>query len=169
VAGTRSPSPGGEHLGDEEWVAGGHGEYLVGIDRAGRAQPPDRVWRQAPQWQPTDPTRGRHLAEQLLEGMLAGQLVVAVGQDQDGRQLGDPAGQVAQHVQGGLISPVDVLHHQDGRMPGPVQLGPHRGQHRVPLAALRQRPGQLGADLADQVAERSQGPRGAQVVAVADQ
>ena len=54
-------------------------------------------------------------------------------------------------------------------MPGPVQLGPQRGQHRVPLAALRQRPGQLGADLADQVAERPQGPRGAQVVAVADQ
>ena len=54
-------------------------------------------------------------------------------------------------------------------MPGPVQLGPQRGQHRVPLPALGQRPGQLGADLADQVTERPQGPRRAQVVAMAAQ
>ena len=158
-----------EDLGDEERVAGGHGEHLVGVDPAGRAQLSDRVLRQAPQRQPTDPARRRHLAEQLLEGMLAGQLVVAVGQHQDGRQFGDPAGQVPQHVQGGLVGPVHVLHHQDGRVPGPVQLGPQRSRHRVPLATLGQRPGQLGADAADQVTERPQGPRGAEVVAVADQ
>ena len=163
------PVPGREHLGDEERVARRHGEHLVGVDPAGRAQPPDRVRRQAPQRQPVDPARGRRLAEQLLQGMLAGQLVVAVGQHQHSRQLGDPAGQVAQHVQGGLVGPVHVLHHQDGRVPGPVQLGPQRGQHCVPLPALGQRPGQLGADLADQVTERPQSPRGAQVVAVADQ
>jgi hypothetical protein len=161
--------PAGQHLGDEKRVAGGRGEHPAGVDLAGRAQPPDRVRRQAPQRQPAHPARGRRLAEQRLEGMLAGQLVVAVGQHQDGRQLGDPPGQEAQHVQGGLVGPVHVLHHQDGRVPGPVQLGPQRGQHRVPLAALRQRPGQLGADVADQVAERPQGPRRAQVVAVADQ
>ena len=60
--------PAGEDLGDEERVAGGHGEHLVGVDLAGRAQPPDRVFRQAPQRQPADPARGRRLAEQLLEG-----------------------------------------------------------------------------------------------------
>ena len=158
-----------EDLGDEERVARRHGEHLVGVDPAGGAQPPDRVRRQAPQWQPLDPARGRRLAEQLLQGMLSGQLVVAVGQHQHRRQAGDPACQVSQHVQGGLVGPVHVLHHQDGRVPGPVQLGPQRGQHCVPLAALGQRPGQLGADLADQVPERPQGPRGAEVVAVADQ
>jgi hypothetical protein len=140
---------GGEHLGDEERVAGGQGEYLAGVDPAGRAQPPDRVRRQAPQWQPAGPARGGRLPEELLEGVLAGQLVVAVGQDQDGRQLGDPACQVAQHVQGGLVGPVDVLDDQNGRVPGPVELGPQRGQHRVPLAAFPQRPGQPGADAAD--------------------
>ena len=113
----------------------------AGVDPAGRAQPPDRVLRQAPQRQPADPARGRRLPEQLLQGMLAGQLVVAVGQHQHSRQLGDPAGQVPQHVQGGLVGPVHVLHHQDGRVPGPVQLGPQRGQHRVPLAALAPAPG----------------------------
>jgi len=116
--------PAGEHLDDEKRIARRHGEHLVGVDPAGRAQPPDRVRRQAPQRQPTDPARGRRLPEELLEGMLAGQLVVAVGQDQDSRQLGDPAGQVAQYVQGGLVGPVDVLDDQDGRVPGPVQLGP---------------------------------------------
>jgi hypothetical protein len=54
-------------------------------------------------------------------------------------------------------------------VPGPVQLGPQRSRHRVPLATLRQRPGQPGADLADQITERPKGPRRAQVVAVADQ
>ena len=141
----------------------------MGVDRVRRTQLLYCLLRQAPQRQPADPARGRRLAEQLLQRVLAGQLVVAVGQHQQGRQAGDPAGQVAQHVQGGLVGPVHVLHHQDGRVPGPVQFGPQRGRHRVPLAALPQRPGQLGADLPDQVAERPQGPRGAQVVAVADE
>jgi hypothetical protein len=161
--------PGGQHLGDEKRVPRRHGEHVVGVDPAGRAQPPDRVLRQVPQPQPADPARGRRLPEELLERVVAGQLVVAVGQHQHSRQLGDPAGQVAQHVQGGLVGPVHVLHHQDGRVPGPVQLGPQRSQHRVPLATLGQHPGQPGADLADQVTERPKSPRRAQIVAVADQ
>ena len=78
--------PGGEHLGDEKRIPGGQGEHSAGVDPAGRAQPPDRVLRQAPQRQPADPARGRRLPEELLEGMLSGQLVVAVGQHQHGRQ-----------------------------------------------------------------------------------
>ena len=131
-------------------------------------QLPDRLLGQAPQRQPAGPAGGRHLAEQVLEGMVAGQLVVAVGQDEHGRQLGDPAGQVPQHVQGGLVGPMDVLHDQDRRVPRPVQLPRQRGQHGVPVAGA-QRPGQPGPDGAGQIAERPKGPGRAQVVTVADQ
>jgi hypothetical protein len=106
---------------------------VAGVDRACRAQPSYRILRQAPQRQPTHPTRGRRQAEQLLEGMLASQLVVAIGQHQDGRQLGDPAHQVPQHVQGGFVGPVHILDDQDRRVPRPVQLRLHRWDQLVQI------------------------------------
>ncbi|MER6288710.1 hypothetical protein [Streptomyces sviceus] len=41
--------------------------------------------------------------------MLTAQLVVAVGQDEEGGQAFRPPDQEAQGVQGGLVGPVDVL------------------------------------------------------------
>ena len=103
------------------------------------------------------PTPGRAAC---CSGMVAGQLVVAVGQHEHGRQLGDPAGQVPQHVQRGLVGPVHVLDDQHGRVPGPVQLGRAarraRASRSPPSRSARASPVPTAAD---QVAERPEGPR----------
>ena len=48
-------------------------------------------------------------------------LVVPVGDDQQGGRGTEPAGQEPEQVQGGLIRPVDVLDHQHCRDPGVQQ------------------------------------------------
>lgn len=50
-----------------------------------------------------------HLAEQMPQGVFTAQLVVAVGQDDQGGQAFHPPDQEAQGVQGGLVGPVDIL------------------------------------------------------------
>ena len=101
--------------------------------------------------------------------MVPADLVVPVRQHQHRRQRGDPPDEVPQDVQGGFVGPVHVLDHQNGRVPGPAQLRTQRVQQPVAVPTSVQRPVQLGADAADQIAERAQGPAGGQVVAVSDE
>ena len=105
--------------------------------------------------------------QQPPQRMAAVHLVVAVGQQQHRGEVGDAPDQVAQQVQGGLVGPVHVLHDQHGGVPGPVQLVQQRGEERVPVAGVAQRPGQVGTDAAGEVADRAQHARRRQVVAVA--
>ena len=148
-----------EDHGDEER------HHLLGI---GSAEPPYRVDRQRRQCQPPYPRRRRREPEQLRQRMVAGQLVVPVGQHEHDGQLADPADEVPQHVQGRLVGPVDVLHDQYRRMLRPLQLGPQRLDDPAAVAGL-QRPGQRGAHAARQVAQRPEDPRRGQVVAVPDE
>jgi hypothetical protein len=85
------------------------------------------------------------------------------------RERGDPPDQVLQDVQRGVVGPLQVLHRQQRRLPGPLQLRAQRGQDVVAVRAGAQRRRQLGADAADEIAERAEDPRGRQVVAVPDE
>ena len=109
------------------------------------------------------------LAQQAMKRVLAVQLVVAVGEDEDGRQVGDPPDEVAQRVERSVVSPVNILDDQHGRMFGPGQFRTQGGEHAVAFAAVRYSAAELGSDAADQVAERAEGPRSRQIIAVADE
>src|SRR5215471_14650735 len=108
------------------------------------------------------------LAQQAVKRVLAVQLVVAVGQDQDGRQVGDPPDEVTQRVKRRVVGPVNVLNNQNCRMLSPVQFRAQGGEHPVAVTAVCHRVAELGSYAAHQVAERAQGPRSRQIVAVAD-
>jgi hypothetical protein len=101
--------------------------------------------------------------------MLPVDLVIPVGQQQDRRQPRHPADQVTEHIQGGLVGPVHVLHGQHRGVPRPAQLRTQRLQQPVAVPAVLQGPGQAGADAADEVTERAEGTAGGEVVAVPDQ
>ena len=144
-------------------------EELSRIQRAVPAELAHRAGGQPAQRQPPHPVAAGRLAEQAVQRVLAAQLVVAVGEDEHRGQPGDPPGEVAQRVQGGVVGPVHVLDDQDPRVVRPVQFGAQRGQQPVPVAAVGHRLAEFRPDAADQVPERAQRPRGGQVVAVANQ
>ena len=161
--GGRDLDPGvGQDLGDEERVAGRGRQHRGGVGAGGAGQLLDRAGRQGPQDQPPDLLVGEG-GEDPAQGMLAAQLVLAVGEHQYARQLRDPPGQVAEHVQGGVVGPVDVLDQQHRRPAGQLLVdGP---EHRVPGRPRLDGRGQGGRGPAGHVPERPQGPRRDQVVA----
>jgi hypothetical protein len=122
--------------------------------------------RQPPQADPLGVLAGQGAEGPPQPGAVAG-LVVAVGEHQQAGQLGDAPGQPADHVQGGVVGPVQVLDHQQRRPAG--QLPVQGVQDPVAVGAGLQGRGQGAAAGPGHVAERAQGPRGGQVVAHADQ
>jgi hypothetical protein len=107
-------------------------------------------------------------AQQPVRRVVAADLVVPVGDHHHRGRAPDAPAHVPQHVEGGVVGPVDVLDHQDRRASGVGELGEHRGEHVVP--------GTLGQELfqprgvaGERVAQRAERPRGDQVVAPADE
>ena len=98
-----------------------------------------------------------------VQGVLAAQLVLPVGEHQHAGQVRDPPGQVAEHVKGGVVGPVDVLDQHHRRAAG--QLLMHGPEHRVPPRPRLDGRGQRRRGPAGHVPERPKGPRGDQVVA----
>jgi hypothetical protein len=126
----------------------------------------DRAGRQRRQDQPPHllgPERAQHPAQR----MVVAQLVVAVGQQQHAGQGRDPPGQVADHVQGGVVGPVHVLDDHHRRPAGQLLVdGP---EHGVPTGHRLHRPGQGAPGAPGHVPERAQGARRDQVVAGPDE
>ena len=54
-------------------------------------------------------------AEHTAQRVVPGQGIVAVGHQQHSRQALHPGTEVAQHVEGRAVGPVDVLDHEHGR------------------------------------------------------
>ena len=159
----------GKQLMDEERIPGCEREQVMCIDCAARTELLHGLLRQPVQRQMPYVVAAGCLAQQAVKRVLAGQLVVAVGQDQDGRQVGDPPDEVTQRVECRVVGPVNVLNNQNCRMLGPGQFRTQGGEHAVAVTAVRHRVAELGSYAAHQVAERAKGPRGRQIVAVADQ
>ena len=95
------------------------------------------------------------LAQQAMQRVLAVQLVVAVGEDEHGGQVRDPADEVTQRVEGRVVRPVNVLDDQHGRMFRPGQFGAQGGEHAVTVAAVGHGAAELGSHAACQVTERA--------------
>ena len=109
----------------------------------------------------------RRLAQEAVKRVPALRFIVTVGEDQDGGQVGDPPDQVPQRIKRRIVSPVNVLDGQHSRMLGPVKLRTQRGEHPVAIAAVRDSPAELCSHAAHEVAERPEGPRGREVIAIA--
>src|SRR5438045_5292373 len=100
----------------EERVPGCQLEQVMCVDRASRAELPHRLLRQPAQRQVPYMVAAGCLAQQAVKRVLAVQLVVAVGEDEDGWQVGDPPDEVAQRVERRVVSTVNILDDQPGRM-----------------------------------------------------
>lgn len=107
------------------------------------------------------------LAEQAVKRVLPVQLVVAVGEYQDGRQVSDPPDEVTQRVKRRVVGPVNVFDNQNSRMLRPAQLRAQGGEHPVAIAAIHHGAAELCSYAAHKVAERTKGPRSRQVIAIA--
>ena len=70
-------------------------------------------------------------AEQPAQRMGQADLLAPVGQDDDDRQLADPAGELADHVERRVVGPVEVLDHDDAPVLAPRwPPGPETGWSR---------------------------------------
>ena len=152
----------GEHLGDQERVAGRGGGHRRRVDAGLGRQHRDRGVGQPRQLQPDDRRRGE-TADDPPERVVRAQLLLAVGDHQQRRQLRHPPGQRLQHVQGRLVGPVRVLDHDDRGPLGEAHLGQQRVEQRVPLA--RSDAERDAGQLPDHVPERAERPGGDQVLA----
>jgi hypothetical protein len=153
----------GEHLGDEERVATGQrvqGEWIPvrprefphGVDR-------QRLQSQAPhRAQRTQPT---------VQRVIGRRGTIPHGHHDQGTQRGNPPGQVAEHVQGGVVGPVHVLDDHYGES-WPGELGDCRVEYLL-ADTIGQRLVQRATRAGRGVAQRAERPRGQQVVAHAAQ
>ncbi len=116
--------------------------------------------------QPPRVRRADEVAQNRAQRM-RGRDGVPVGHHQQHRQSGDAAGEKPHQVERGLVAPVQVLDDERTR-PG-AQCLEHGGEDLVLGDRLPQRDRHRGADLAGDVAERSERAGGAQRVAHAPQ
>jgi hypothetical protein len=95
-------------------------------------------------------------------------LVAAVGQQQRAGRAPDTAADDGQRVERRLVGPVQVLHHEHGRVAA-VELVEQRAEHRLARCVGGQRVGELAARLPGDVVDRPQRTRREQRVAGAPQ
>ena len=151
----------GERLGHEERISAGVPEQSCRGHRgpsgqAGHGRPRQPLEPQAPH--PGAAQRAQHVPQ----GVSGRDLVVAVGHDEQRRQVVDPPADVAQHVERRVVCPVHVLD-DEHRRTGPGQLGEHRGEDGVAIAPT-QRGGQLAGTGPGGVPKRAQRAGGDEVV-----
>ena len=85
--------------------------------------------------------------------------VVAVGRDHQRRNGRDPACEQPQHVQRGLVGPVDILEHEDGRLSRGELPADRRGDLMRPHLAATDQRFELPADDLGDLEQRSQRAR----------
>ena len=152
----------GERLGDEERVAAR--QRVNGGRVAARAarQRLHRIARQRRELDPVHRTAGER-TEQPVQGMARIELV-AGRQDEDRADGLDPARRVAEHVERGVVGPVDVLDDEDGRtLLG--ELLQQRGEDAIDRTLVGQRGRQRAAAPDRRVVQRPQRARRDEVVA----
>ena len=157
----------GERLGDEERVAAGDAVEGRGVGAGARRQAPHGVARERLEREPLQRGADEH-AEEPLHRMLRVELVVAAGEHEQRPERPDPPGGECQHVERGVVGPVDVLDHEHGRDLA-RQLAQQGGEHAVDRRAVGQRRRQRPVRLERDVMQRTERARRHQVVARREQ
>ena len=111
-AGRQPSRRGRDQLGDEERVPARRVEELGGVVSRTGGERGDRVFAQRRQRQLGD-VRASGGPEQPAQRVGQADLLAPVRQDDDHRQLADPACELADHVERGVIGPVEILDHDD--------------------------------------------------------
>jgi hypothetical protein len=119
----------------------------------GRGQLHHGLARQAFHLQPTGTSY--QLAKQEAQLRRGVDLVVAEAADGQGRHRSDPRGKQRDHVQGRLVSPVEILDHEQRGRPG-AELGKQRAGHLVRSSPGVHQLAQLGAAARRHVDQRSE-------------
>ena len=159
---------GGQHLGDQQWVAAGEGAQPGG--RAAGSPGQLGHGRLGQRFQPQPPHRlRRQPADDRPERVVDAELVVAVRDDQQRPGPLHPPAQEHQQVQGRLVGPVGVLHDHDLGPGSVVELVEERGEELLTGAPSRQQVGQAPAGLPPEVVQRPERPRREQRIAGPDQ
>lgn len=154
-----------ERLGQVERVAGGQRVEGWGVPAGAGRQHGDRGQGQGRQREPAHRDADQR-AEQLPQRRAGVQRVVSEAEHEDGRQPAQPAGEVTQHVEGGVVGPVHVLDDEHGRQA--AELLDRCGEDVA--ARLRcERPLERPAGTPYGVPQRSERARGQQVVTRADE
>ncbi len=155
---------GGQHLGEEERVAGRAPVELLGVEAVGLGQRRDRLGRQPWQLAALDPPRRGQLAEHDPQRVAQLELVVAVGRDDEGGLRVHLARDEAQDVERRRVGPVQVLEHEDRGRAAP-QLVEQGGRDLVGPRGARRDLGELAPDLLGDVEQRAERARREQRVA----
>ncbi len=106
---------GRQDLGNEERVAAGRAVQLLSVDAVRLRQRRDRVARQACEIDALDALRACKLAKHDPKGMAVLEFVVAIGGHDERAEPVKPTAQQPEHVERGLVGPLQVLEHQHRR------------------------------------------------------
>ncbi len=128
-----------EDFGDEEGIAARVAVELGGVEVVWRCEIRDRGCRQRAEGEARDRRAGRDVADEHPQRVGTVQLVVPVGTDRQYRRRFHLAGEQPDDVQGGVVSPVEILQNHDARracpqlveerrsdLMGPATPGDHR-------------------------------------------
>ena len=129
---------------------------VVGVERRVFGKPRDRVSRKRTKLVSADRAAGGQLTEDDPQRMRAMQLLVAVACEQQGGDRLEPSGEEPQHVERGLVRPVDVFEHHHGRRRR-LELAHQRNRHLVRLRAALDPDAELAGRLAGHVEQRPEG------------
>ena len=104
----------GERLGDEERIAGGERVDGAGVAPGAGRQRVDGLAGERRELEPVDGLPGQR-PEQPVQRMAGDQHLVAQRDDEQRAERPDPAGGVAEHVDGRVVGPMGVLDQQHRR------------------------------------------------------
>jgi hypothetical protein len=151
-------SAGGQGLGDEEGIPPRLAVQRLDVQRLVRRERADGGHRQRRQREPDD-VGGREIAEHDPQGMAWPQLVVAIGEHEQRRDVLDAPAQELDQVERRLVGPMQVLEHgDDGWLPSEF-VQDRREQHARGSSGLERR-AQRGPGVAGDVVDGPQRPRG---------
>ncbi len=105
---------GAEELRDEERVTAGEREDRGTVSRMRCGEPADGLGCQRRHLETVDRRSGGEVSEQDAKWMVVGDLV-AEGDDDERRRLGDPAADDPKDIERGLVGPVRILDHEHDR------------------------------------------------------
>ena len=156
AGGGRYPvQPGLQHLRDVERVSAGGLVQLGGIQAAVPGHDRHGPRRQREEFDPPGTSLHRELPESHPQRVAHRQLILPVRSHDQDRELADPPGQEPQQVQGRLVGPVDVLDDDHAKPALCTELTQQGREQIVPRTLHPAQPGQIAAELAAEVKERS--------------
>lgn len=158
-----SVAAGRENLVEVEGIALGQGVQEGRVSPGPGRERLDRAPRKPAERDPVY-VATREPTEQLVQWVIRVEHLVAESEHEDRPQPVESAGQEAEHVEGGVVRPLQILHDKH-RRPGPGQLLDRRGEDRIARATVEERSLEHTTGSRRGITQRPQRPRDEQVVA----